>query len=376
MSVGLYDFDFSQKISNNFFNLELMKLSAFYKKKREIVILSPSYTPERYSKYIVRKDDLTKVFPAHLLRHKNLEYGGRGFSSGRYIPLPEEVELMKADTSIYESFDEVKKWKNSARSIFHTLYNGCHFRLSLDEKTIWSKYSSQLYDGSRSYLIVHDSNIGKINGAASVLKTLCYYHNEPRRIVFRYPIRTESFEDLKLLFELQIAPWSGIIEKESPFGLENIHELVERRPPINRFRIVKMVPLWANTETFFTEILPSYYDEAIYLTQKGFTYSIDYSNVIFDKPFLKNFCTMLAQFFNYRITDDKTEKSFGQYMIMRGKQEKKHPIMTKTLMEDTRKAFRYCYDINYDFFKKMYQLYGFEEGETLNEKWRANCGGD
>ena len=43
MSVGMYDMDMATYTLVPF-NLELMKLSAYYKKKREVVILSPFYS--------------------------------------------------------------------------------------------------------------------------------------------------------------------------------------------------------------------------------------------------------------------------------------------------------------------------------------------
>ena len=55
MSVGMHDMDMVTYTLVPF-NLELMKLSAYYKKKREVVILSPSFTPERHQKFILRKD--------------------------------------------------------------------------------------------------------------------------------------------------------------------------------------------------------------------------------------------------------------------------------------------------------------------------------
>ena len=46
MSVGIMDADLAA-YSLVPFNLEVMKLSAYYKKKGEIVILSPSFTPDK-----------------------------------------------------------------------------------------------------------------------------------------------------------------------------------------------------------------------------------------------------------------------------------------------------------------------------------------
>ena len=69
------------------YNLEIMKLSAYYKKKREIVVLSPSFTPERHQKFFLRKDYDDGNFPLELNVTKNLEYGGHAFSGEKYIPL-------------------------------------------------------------------------------------------------------------------------------------------------------------------------------------------------------------------------------------------------------------------------------------------------
>ena len=55
MSIGLYDVDFATYIHIPF-NLELMKLSTYYKKKKEIVVMTENFEPERYSNYIIRKD--------------------------------------------------------------------------------------------------------------------------------------------------------------------------------------------------------------------------------------------------------------------------------------------------------------------------------
>lgn len=91
MSVGLYDIDMT--LYNNVpFNLELMKLSSYYKKKREIVVLSPSFEPYRFSKFIMRKDYDDGRFPANIKDYNNIEYGGYALSKQQYISLDEAIE--------------------------------------------------------------------------------------------------------------------------------------------------------------------------------------------------------------------------------------------------------------------------------------------
>ena len=78
-----------------------MKLSAYYKRKGEVVILSPLFSPERHQKFILRKDYNDGIFPKYLLTTPNLEYGGLAFSNNNYHPLDYEIEVMKPDTTIY-----------------------------------------------------------------------------------------------------------------------------------------------------------------------------------------------------------------------------------------------------------------------------------
>jgi hypothetical protein len=82
-----------------------MKLSAYYKKKGEIVVLSPSFTPDRHQKFFFRKDYDDGEYPFALARTENVEYGGLAFSNNVYSPLPLEIEQMRPDTEIYQKME-------------------------------------------------------------------------------------------------------------------------------------------------------------------------------------------------------------------------------------------------------------------------------
>ena len=87
MSIAIMDGDMSEYTLVPF-NLEVMKLSAWYKKQREVVVLATDFNPEKYSKFIYRKDYSDGIYPDGLLFHDNVEYGGLAFSNNRYIQLP------------------------------------------------------------------------------------------------------------------------------------------------------------------------------------------------------------------------------------------------------------------------------------------------
>ena len=104
MSYGLFDADVQVYPYIPFFNLELMKLSAYYKNKKEIVILSPSFLPNHYQHFIFRQDFPGENYP--LIKYKNIEYGGRAFNVSKYQPLPMEIEKMKPDTFLYDKIEK------------------------------------------------------------------------------------------------------------------------------------------------------------------------------------------------------------------------------------------------------------------------------
>ena len=158
MSVGIMDADLATYTLVPF-NLEAMKLSSYYKKKGEIVVLSPSFTPERNTKFFYRKDYNDGDFPLNLLTTPNVEYGGLAFSNNKYFPLPLEIERMKPDTSLYESAAAaiLGNMSNDRKKIYYNMMEGEHCRISLDGKTVWSEYPRQFRSlSSARNLLFHD----------------------------------------------------------------------------------------------------------------------------------------------------------------------------------------------------------------------------
>ena len=82
MSIGLYDGDLQLYKDVPFFNIDLMKLSSYYKSKREIVSFCLDFNPQMYSRFLVRQDYLGgQVYPSG---YNNIEFGGRAFNNNIY----------------------------------------------------------------------------------------------------------------------------------------------------------------------------------------------------------------------------------------------------------------------------------------------------
>ena len=165
MSIGLYDQDMATYTLVPF-NLEIMKLSAYYKKRREVVVLSPSFTPERHQKFFLRKDYDDGDFPQGL-QAPNLDYGGYAFTNGIYTPLPMEIETMRPDPTIYENMESIitKSGRKEHQKIYKNMMEAEHCRISLDGKTIWEDYPKQFkFLKSARNLMLHDFDLAAIDG--------------------------------------------------------------------------------------------------------------------------------------------------------------------------------------------------------------------
>ena len=159
MSVGLYDLDM-KTYTQVPANLEIAKLSSYYKGKREIVVCSPSFQPSKFSKFIIRKDYEDGIYPRNLLNYDNIEYGGYAFSNGLYVPLPHDIEVQKPDLSVYERYREKFGTTKEFEIAFQTMINAQHLRLSLDGKTIWNEYYKQLWDpDDTTVFFFHDKTL-------------------------------------------------------------------------------------------------------------------------------------------------------------------------------------------------------------------------
>ena len=195
MSYGLYDGDLPFYDRFPFLNLELMKLSTYYKKKKQIVSLTQEYIPQRFGNYIVRQDYLNPnvSYPYH----KNVEFGGKAFQGSVYKPLPLEVEMCQPDIGLYNNIKFSYKFTPSDAKSFQVMKNAIHLRLSLDGRTIWPDFRRQLLrDRGRSGLIFHDDNLEQIPDVIPLITDLTneLLSIQARRIGNKYPIQVNTEE--------------------------------------------------------------------------------------------------------------------------------------------------------------------------------------
>ena len=201
MSIGIHDADLSKYILVPF-NLEAMKLSAYYKKKREVVVFAPTFTPERHQKFFYRKDYEDGDYPINLATAENVEYGGLAFSNNIYTPLPMEIERTQPDTSLYARMEDaiMSTGATARKQIFSNLTSAEHCRLSLDGRTIWEDFPYQFkFLKSARHVIFHDYDLGAVDGAfETVQQILARARNDgwATRIGMKFPVQIYDGQSL------------------------------------------------------------------------------------------------------------------------------------------------------------------------------------
>ena len=159
MSVGIIDGDIRKYAPNVSFNLDVMKISSFLKKKLEVVSFIEDFYLDKYSQIYYRQDYYDGSFPSQLYTSDQIIYGGRAFTQDKYVPLPEEIEVMQPDINIYEHTWPLFNKTTNSRTNWKQMMAAAHLRISLDGENIWEDFSRSLtINKHTNFLFFHDYN--------------------------------------------------------------------------------------------------------------------------------------------------------------------------------------------------------------------------
>ena len=304
MSIGIYDADLSEYILVPF-NLEAMKLSAYYKKRGEIVVLAPTFTPEKNTRFFYRKDYDDGNYPPNLLRTPNVSYGGLAFTGNVYEPLPLEIERMKPDPSIYAKMEttilSAPGRSRENKKIFQNMMEAEHCRLSLDGKTIWPEYNTQFkFLPAARNLMIHDYNLGAIEGSFEEVKSILARARTDgwaTKIGMKFPVQVKDGQSL--------LNWSSLNSNSTFYSLryDGVIEddyfnkwvgACRQRAVYNQMDYCITAP-WYSENHFIKDLLPKIFRQVIISRSYRIFFSLKYDEDFF---FDKRWCDVL-KLFNY-----------------------------------------------------------------------------
>ncbi len=371
MSYGLYDGDLILYPKVPFFNLELMKLSSYYKRKREIVGFCTSFSPDKYTHFLVRQDYYN---PQQYKVTNNVEFHGRAFDGEKYKPLPIEIEKMKPDRDIYTKAK--KHFNTNLATTFSTMQRAEHIRLSLDGQNIWNNFEKQLTRETGNFgLILHDYNLGEVKGSLDLINDLLidlYPTGAQARVGMKFPVILNNEEEF--LKWLRLPPlnihystrYNGYLSKDT---YEDLREIRKKSTSIPQSEL----NITGNTtyEKFITKDIVEIFKEI----QDLRSYRINFP-LIYDKDFFKDEMWKktidLILFYNRHISDQLSRserhyriapyETFFSY-IRRCTQY--WPGRSAFLNKyDCQEIFAFVREQNYELFKLFYEYVG----ENYNDK--------
>ena len=377
MSVGLFDLDM-EKYCPVPFNLELMKLSSYYKKKQEIVSLSPAFSPNMYTQFIVRKDYYDGSFPKELLSEDNISYGGLAFSHNKYIPLDEAVERQKPDVLLYEKIRDKFQVNNRMKALFSVMSRAQHLRLSLDEKTLWEQFSKQLDDTlNPTHLFLHDYNLQAIKDSDLAIREIINQRKRKKELFLcmKFPVKVDNVKDLERWCSF---PSSGDFFSLRYCGLfndEELYELLLRGLINNTLRKIEydVTKNCKDEKDFIDNYLLKIYHQVIFFRMFKIKILLIYDNDFF----VRKEWERLIQFFNcyintaatYSANDfDLRNKYDSLYSFAFHIKEQSEFNKDIFLKQEVRDLFNLVRENNYEVFKEFYDCHSviLKGGKFIN----------
>lgn len=196
MYIGIFDQDIQLYPSKFIPSLELMKISAYHKKKKDIVEFCITLEDtEKYDKlYLSRNSLSSKDLPTQFLLQPNIEWVGRGFI-GSYVELPKEIEECQPDKTLYLNYVQANKMLFSQHTLNNLISNTLAPNYVLLRITNGNKllidYTKLNYEGQN--IILYDYDFFLSSHAKNIIE---FFFNKGNKIYFIY---SSFIEDLELL---------------------------------------------------------------------------------------------------------------------------------------------------------------------------------
>ena len=269
MSVGLYDVDFF-KYHQVMFNLEIMKMATYFKGKGEITQLSPTYSPDRYTKFYLRKDFYDGTYPVGLNRFDNLNYGGLAFTNNVYIPLSEEIEVCQPDVYVYDKYKHLfLEGAKGHKEAYTSLTNNIHLRLSLDGATVWDKLEEQIPNKKSNILFLHDVDVGQIEHSDEAVKYLAEKYSKEKgklaTLAAKFPLTIKNINEYKFWNQFTFNSNFFSMNIQGPLEDEEFIEMIDTASKAKANKIIYTVADASSSKNdFILNTLPKIFKQAIF----------------------------------------------------------------------------------------------------------------
>lgn len=297
MIIAVCDYDAVAEPNRFFPNLEVMKLSSYYKTKNHLTYsifdLKDQTLFTTASKVIIRKDRKNLKIPTDVLGYSNVTYGGLGFTQGQYVALDPDIEDAAPDRGFYDEFLETAKITKVKRAMVNTVLNNAMVRLSLDGMTCNSNWDKVDLGRPSKTITIFDPNVPQLHNSFEILNSFGH------KLRFRWPIKVYSLEER--------LHWAKLpITHDSDFNLYNYdyNDLEPLTPLYYTSPLTYIIGFQNNTET---ETVLKEIKQLIKLAlhqkiENKLKLKLWYAPDSFVRPY-EDVLTHIVDYFNTRFTD-------------------------------------------------------------------------
>ena len=354
-------------------NLECAKYAAWRKKKRDIVVFSPSFEPERYSQSYFRKDYDDGNFDKKILL-PGVSYGGHAFSE-TYTPGDLEMERIEPDFSIYDKYKEYyHNTKHGIEEIKKLLY-ATHVRLSLDGKTLEPFPFDRLQPYHPS-IIVHDYDLGALPSAIDLLDEAV--HSRPSGLTYRvgnkFPIQVYDYPTLARWLKLPQVAECFYIQYNGLFTDEQVIDLVQNPHAVLKQLLYNFTYGCENEDLFVEKVLPQIYKQALFLRSLKIKILLNIDTEFFKTRELLNLMKLIDCFYGkarqIQFVRPHKQTLYGYCSSKKLALLEVEPwIKFKVSRQEMRESFQYMRVKNYEVFDMFYSVPNIiaKGGQLVNE---------
>lgn len=358
MSIGLYDFDF-MAYTHIPPNLDLMKIAAYYKKHKKIVVLLPELDLHRHEKIYVVKDYDDGIFDKKILA-PNVEYRGHAFSKEKYVPLPLDIELTRPDKNLYQKIRRMAGEKRADQKFFDVIRRAEHLRLSLDGKTIWKDYRrAHNVTYSTRTIIFHDYNLNQIEDAYYVVKDIYDIINQKGvfgGIGTKFPIQVSTEEEFKKWTSFRTTQHLFSIQYNTLFDNEFLNEILQNKNLKEKI-IYDVTAFSSDEDDFVNNYLTKIFEQALLSRTFRRPFLLIYRNDFFTDKRWERVIEMINYYTHSfgKVEEGDSKYVYSLYKHITIKRIAFPNIKRQFSIEELRDLFQLVREKNYETFKMFYE---------------------
>lgn len=357
MTIGIYDDDFLTR-KYGYFNLDLMKISSYYKKRNQIVSLITVPLPkaiDKYNKIIYYKNYDTKGYMPPVFKADNISYGGLYFSNFKYLPLPEKIQKESPDKTLYNKGVNTFTCDYASKNFYKKQQNGEHAYFEYKDKVqdLSKYYASRkttrvffLHD----YDIKHREELIKFNKEIS--KYNCTIGNQ-------FPLIVYDEQELIHLLDNNMLAANFFIEFRGMLSDAAYVEVVEKLPrKINYTFFYNFTYFIEKEEQVYNGFFARIIYQIMYLKKFRKNFTLTYTVDFIENYELLSFLELLATYTSTIVTlrSKNIEAALKYDTIYSLCSRLKHNKYKRWLnVEETRQAFRLLGLKDYEVFKMLYE---------------------